>query len=166
MRARADASIDMRLVNGMDYRQTFQRLFDHVRQQGFFVTETEPAADVLRSHPRVARIVRDLARTPCEHRWICRSRGTSSARWKSRTGRGQAADDGRKPAARGHVRTFDTPVINIHLSNLDDNNHSANENLRLQNLRDGIETMAMLLQMRRLGRTQALSVSVECREHE
>jgi acetylornithine deacetylase/succinyl-diaminopimelate desuccinylase-like protein len=45
------------------------------------------------------------------------------------------------------VRTFDTPVINIHLSNPDNNNHSANENLRLQNLWDGIETMAMLLQM-------------------
>jgi acetylornithine deacetylase/succinyl-diaminopimelate desuccinylase-like protein len=45
------------------------------------------------------------------------------------------------------VRTFDTPVINIHLSNPDNDNHSANENLRLQNLWDGIETMAMLLQM-------------------
>ena len=38
-----------------------------------------------------------------------------------------------------------THLINIHMSNPDSNNHSSNENLRLQNLWDGIEQAAGLL---------------------
>jgi acetylornithine deacetylase/succinyl-diaminopimelate desuccinylase-like protein len=35
----------------------------------------------------------------------------------------------------------------VPIANYDDNQHGANENLRLQNLWDGIETMASLLRM-------------------
>jgi hypothetical protein len=38
-----------------------------------------------------------------------------------------------------------TPCIGIPIANHDNNQHSANENIRLQNLWDGIETMAALL---------------------
>jgi acetylornithine deacetylase/succinyl-diaminopimelate desuccinylase-like protein len=43
--ASATVSIDMRLVMGMDAKQTADRLIAHIRKQGYFVTETEP-------HPR------------------------------------------------------------------------------------------------------------------
>jgi acetylornithine deacetylase/succinyl-diaminopimelate desuccinylase-like protein len=138
----------MRLVKGMDYRQTFQRLVDHVRQQGFFVTETEPTADVLRSHPRVARIVPGLGtnavRTPMD---LPIARDVVRALEAAHGTVVKLPTMGGSLPLEAIVRTFDTPVINIHLSNPDNNNHSANENLRLQNLWDGIETMAMLLQM-------------------
>jgi acetylornithine deacetylase/succinyl-diaminopimelate desuccinylase-like protein len=45
------------------------------------------------------------------------------------------------------VRPLGTLTINIHMTNPDNNIHSFNENLRLQNLWDGIEMMAALLQM-------------------
>ena len=54
--ASATATIDMRLVKGMDRRQTEARLLAHVRKQGFFVVDTEPAADVRMSHPKVAKV--------------------------------------------------------------------------------------------------------------
>jgi len=38
-----------------------------------------------------------------------------------------------------------TPAIGIPIANHDNNQHSSNENLRLQNLWDGIETMAALI---------------------
>jgi acetylornithine deacetylase/succinyl-diaminopimelate desuccinylase-like protein len=41
-----------------------------------------------------------------------------------------------------HTRTITVPIANY-----DDNQHAANENLRLQNLWDGAETMAALLTM-------------------
>ena len=41
-----------------------------------------------------------------------------------------------------------TPTIGIPIVNHDNNQHSANENIRLQNLWDGIETMAALLTMK------------------
>jgi hypothetical protein len=41
-----------------------------------------------------------------------------------------------------------TPAIGIPIANHDNNQHSSNENIRLQNLWDGVETMAALLQMK------------------
>jgi acetylornithine deacetylase/succinyl-diaminopimelate desuccinylase-like protein len=38
----------------------------------------------------------------------------------------------------------DTPVIGLPIANHDDNQHAANENIRLQNLWDGIEVFASL----------------------
>jgi len=37
------------------------------------------------------------------------------------------------------------PMIHLPIANYDDNQHAADENLRLQNLWDGIETYAVLL---------------------
>ena len=41
-------------------------------------------------------------------------------------------------------RPGDTPVIVLPIANHDDNQHAPNENLRLQNLWDGIEVFATL----------------------
>jgi hypothetical protein len=41
-----------------------------------------------------------------------------------------------------------TPTITVPIANYDDNQHAANENLRLQNLWDGVETMAALFEMK------------------
>ena len=40
---------------------------------------------------------------------------------------------------------FHEPVIGLPIVNYDDNQHAANENLRLGNLWDGIETYAFML---------------------
>jgi acetylornithine deacetylase/succinyl-diaminopimelate desuccinylase-like protein len=45
-------------------------------------------------------------------------------------------------------RAANTRTITVPIANHDDNQHTANENLRLENLWDGIETMAALLWMR------------------
>jgi acetylornithine deacetylase/succinyl-diaminopimelate desuccinylase-like protein len=41
-----------------------------------------------------------------------------------------------------------THTITVPIANYDNNQHSANENIRLQNLWDGIETMAALMVMK------------------
>jgi acetylornithine deacetylase/succinyl-diaminopimelate desuccinylase-like protein len=41
-----------------------------------------------------------------------------------------------------------TPIIGIPIANHDNNQHAANENLRLKNLWDGIEVYASLFLMR------------------
>src|SRR6185295_19369593 len=40
---------------------------------------------------------------------------------------------------------FGVPVVNLPIANYDNNQHAANENLRLQNLWDGIETYVGLM---------------------
>jgi len=52
---------------------------------------------------------------------------------------------GGNPDAAGDVLKM--PSIGVPIANHDDNQHSYNENLRIQNLWDGIELMAALLTM-------------------
>ena len=51
--ASATASIDIRLVKGMDPRLTQERVLDHIRKQGFFVVDRPPSAEVRQAHPNV-----------------------------------------------------------------------------------------------------------------
>jgi acetylornithine deacetylase/succinyl-diaminopimelate desuccinylase-like protein len=43
------------------------------------------------------------------------------------------------------AQVLHTPIIILPIANFDDNQHAANENLRIQNLRDGIEVYAGLI---------------------
>ena len=44
-------------------------------------------------------------------------------------------------------KALNTRTISVPIANHDNNQHSFNENIRIQNLWDGIETMAALLTM-------------------
>ena len=144
----ATASIDMRIVKGMDYRQTFHRLTDHAREQRFFVVDTEPKGDTLRAHPRVAWITLTAGgnafRTPMD---------SPIAAAVIRAVQGVRGPVLKLPTMGGSLpvavveRLLGAPLINIHLSNPDSNIHSFDENLRLQNLWDGIEQAAALMLM-------------------
>lgn len=147
--ASATASIDMRLVKGMDHQQTAERVVEHIRKQGFFVVDQEPSAEVRRAHAKVAWVVvkpggYDSVRTSMD---LPISRAVI-----------QAVESARGPSARlpnmgGSVpldmieRALGTHTIIVPIANHDDNQHSFNENLRIQNLWDGIDLMAALLTM-------------------
>jgi acetylornithine deacetylase/succinyl-diaminopimelate desuccinylase-like protein len=53
----ATATIDIRLVKGMDPRKTAERVVEHIRQQGFFVDDHPPSAQTRMAHPKVALVV-------------------------------------------------------------------------------------------------------------
>ena len=55
--ATATATIDMRLVKGMDPRTTAERVIEHIRKQGFFVVDQEPTREMRWSHPKVAMVI-------------------------------------------------------------------------------------------------------------
>jgi acetylornithine deacetylase/succinyl-diaminopimelate desuccinylase-like protein len=145
----AVADLDLRLVVGIDWRIQQQRVADFVWSQGFFVADHEPTKDELTSHPRVARIVFDQAsynavRTPMD---------LPIAQEVIAAVKGARGDVVLLPTMGGSVpleamaRAARTQTITVPIANFDDNQHAANENLRLQNLWDGIETMAALLEM-------------------
>ena len=145
--ATATVTIDMRLVKGMDPRQTADRLLEHVRKQGFFVVDQEPNADVRRAHPKVALIVRRNAENP--HRVSMDLPISQEVIRTVESARGPAVkiptSGGTGPDVAEQV--LGMTEIGIPIGNHDNNQHSYNENLRLQNLWDGIELMAALLTM-------------------
>jgi acetylornithine deacetylase/succinyl-diaminopimelate desuccinylase-like protein len=147
--ASATASIDIRLVKGMDHDQTAQRLIDHIRKQGFFVVEKEPSADVRRAHAKVALVVvkpggYNSARTPMDlpiSQEVIRT--VESARGPAV----KVPNMGASVPLDMIERALGTRTIIVPIANHDDNQHSFDENLRIQNLWDGIELMAALLTM-------------------
>jgi acetylornithine deacetylase/succinyl-diaminopimelate desuccinylase-like protein len=146
--ASATASMDIRLVKGMDARRVAQRVVEHVRRQGFFVTDSEPTAEVRTSHPKVAKVIvaggENAVRTPMDlpiSREVIRV--VESARGSAIT----LPNMGGGLPLTSVERPLGTRTIVIPMGNHDNNQHSFDENLRLQNLWDGIELMAALLTM-------------------
>jgi acetylornithine deacetylase/succinyl-diaminopimelate desuccinylase-like protein len=147
--SRAIADLDLRLVVGEKWRVQQKRVIDYIRSQGYHVVDSEPTGDILRSNPRVAMVrsddfgydaVRTSMDLPIAKEVIA---AVESARGKVV----------KWPTMGGSVplgvmeRAANTHTVIVPIANYDNNQHSSNENIRLQNLWDGIETMAALMEM-------------------
>jgi acetylornithine deacetylase/succinyl-diaminopimelate desuccinylase-like protein len=146
----ATADLDLRLVVGIDWQAQQQRVVDYIRSRGYFIVDSEPPQQILLEHSRVAMVVRNEAgynavRTPMD---------LPIAREVIETVQSARTDVVLLPTMGGSVplgameRGAQTRTITVPIANYDDNQHAANENLRLQNLWDGVETMAALLEMK------------------
>src|SRR5258706_15495606 len=51
----ATASIDMRLVKGVDHRKAVERVIEHIRKQGCCITDVDPSPEVRMAHPKVVK---------------------------------------------------------------------------------------------------------------
>jgi acetylornithine deacetylase/succinyl-diaminopimelate desuccinylase-like protein len=145
----ATASIDIRLVKGLDAVKQVQKVVDHIRKQGYFVMDNPPDDEAHRQHDRIAYVNRketgyNAQRTPMD---LPISRQLVEA---VRAARGEVV---LLPTSGGSLplivfeKVLKAPVIVAPIANYDNNQHSHDENLRLQNLWDGIETMAAILAM-------------------
>jgi len=145
----ATASIDIRLVKGIDGKTAADRVIEHIRRQGYFVVDTEPDSQTRMSHPKVAKVVVEpggynASRTPMDlpiSQLVLKT---------AESARGRVV---KLPTMGGSVPLYmmdeilHVPTITVPIVNHDNNQHSYNENVRIQNLWDGIELMAALLAM-------------------
>jgi len=145
----ATADIDLRLVKGLDWKLQQQRVVDYISAQGYFITDHPPDKPTLLAHPRVAFVSLDATgynavRTPMDLPIAQEVIASVEA------ARGRVV---KLPTMGGSVplevieHALGTHTITVPIANYDNNQHSANENIRLQNLWDGIETMAALESM-------------------
>jgi acetylornithine deacetylase/succinyl-diaminopimelate desuccinylase-like protein len=147
--ATATATIDIRLVKGLHAAAQAQRVIDFIRGQGYYVPEGEPDAATRMAHPKVARVTVD----PGAYDAMRTSMDLPISQLVLKT-----ADSARGPVAKlptmgGSVPLFmidqhlHVPTISTPIANHDNNQQSHDENLRIQNLWDGIELMGALLAM-------------------
>ena len=148
------ASIDFRLVPDQTPEKVRKEVEAHISRQGFFIVHDDPDMATRRSHARVIELA-----------------------WGPGYPAYRAAME--NPTAQGVVKTIadatgsviqvvslggsipmylfagkgDTPVIGVPIANHDNNQHAADENLRIQNLWDAIAIYASLFA--RLGEDQA-----------
>jgi len=147
--SRAVADVDLRLVVGEHWKEQQKRVIDYIRSQDYFVVDSEPSREVLLAHPRVAMVKGDdfsydAVRTPMDlsiaEKVVAAVEGARGKIVKWPTMGGSVPLGAMERAANTHT-------ITVPIANHDNNQHSSNENIRVQNLWDGIETMAALMQI-------------------
>jgi len=147
----ASARIEMRLVNGLSAAKQLDRFEAHIREQGFHVITAEPDAAMRRTYPLIARVTRSAG-------------GYLVAK--------ASLDDPRTVMAANAIRSLDQrlvqmptiggslpfsvfsdtlamPTIGLAVVNFDNNQHAANENIRVGHFWEAIDIFAALLTMQR-----------------
>ena len=146
----AVAALDLRLVRGNDHRRQVEKLIAHIRSQGFYVTDRDPTDEERLAHPLVAKVRvspggYNAERTPMD---LPVSRAVVAA--VQSTSREKIV---LMPTLGGSLplslirETLGAPTLTVPVANYDNNQHAENENIRLQNLWDGVETYAALMTM-------------------
>jgi acetylornithine deacetylase/succinyl-diaminopimelate desuccinylase-like protein len=146
----ASAVLDLRLVKGTDHRRQPQKLIDHIRKQGFYVIDRVPTDDERKQHPLIARVTIRSGGYNAERTRMDLPLSTAIVNAVQATSTQPIV---RLPTSGGslplsvitdHLRTI---TMTVPIANYDNNQHAENENLRLQNLWDGIETWAAIMTM-------------------
>jgi acetylornithine deacetylase/succinyl-diaminopimelate desuccinylase-like protein len=143
----ARAALGFRLVPDQTPARVKELVEAHIRGQGYHIVRAEPADSVRRAHPRVVRLTWGDGypglRTDM-------SRPIAQAVLRTAT-EAMGSPVIAVPMLGGSLplSTFETvlgaPLIIVPIVNHDNNQHAANENLRLKNLWDGIEIFAALM---------------------
>jgi acetylornithine deacetylase/succinyl-diaminopimelate desuccinylase-like protein len=143
----AYASVDLRLVPNQKPERVQRLVEEHLRKQGYFVIHDSATLAQRLEHPRIARVEWEAGyppqRAPLD--------GPFGRAVLAALNDGAPAPQLALPTSGGSGPSYlfeqvlHVPVISLPIANYDDNQHAANENLRIQNLWNGIETYAALL---------------------
>lgn len=144
----ATAVLDLRLVKGNDHRRQVQLLIDHIKKQGFYVIDRDPTDAERQQWPMIAKVVAREGGYNAERTRMDLPISIAVINAVQSTSQDPIV---KLPTAGGslplsiitdHLRTV---TLTVPIANYDNNQHAENENLRLQNLWDGIETWAAVM---------------------
>jgi len=143
---KAEASLDARLVKGEEPQKKFGQISNFIRKQGFFVVDREPTLDERRAHALIAKITYEGGYRASRTRMDLPVSKAVVRLMQEATGNRTVV----APTLGGSVPMYifedlGLPWIGVGIVNYDNHQHSADENLRLGNLWEGIETYATLL---------------------
>jgi len=147
--ASATASIDIRLVKGIDHDAAAGRVIDHIRKQGYYVVDYDPDAQTRMTHAKVAKVLVE----PGGYNAARTSMDLPISQLVLRTAESARGPVVKLPTMGGSVPLYmieeilHAPTITVPIVNHDNNQHSFDENIRLENLWDGIDLLAALLAM-------------------
>ncbi len=149
--ATANTVLDLRLVKGNDQLRQVEKLRKHIEAQGFYVIDHDPTETERLAQPFIAKFIHlkggyNAQRTRMDLPICLRVIDAVQAASKEPVVR--------MPTLGGSLPlsiisdTLNIPTITVPIANYDNNQHAENENIRLQNLWDGIEIFASLMTMK------------------
>jgi acetylornithine deacetylase/succinyl-diaminopimelate desuccinylase-like protein len=145
----ATAAIDIRLVKGTDRNRMRELVENHIRQQGYHIVHADPDHETRSKYPMIVKTVWEEGYNASRTAMDLPISQAIIATVESMKGEPVI----KMPTLGGSVPFYiftdmlQTPAIGVPIVNHDNNQHSANENLRLQNLWEGIEVLAALMVM-------------------
>ena len=145
----ASARLEVRLVKDLTSDVQNQLIVEHIRAQGYYVvTSRNPTDEERRAHRLIARVDPRVP-TPVSRSPLDDPRAQSVV--KALTMRGVSPVQ--LPTLGGSMPFwvfrdgFKMPTVGISIANFDNNQHGPDENLRLQELWEGIEMLAAVMSM-------------------
>jgi len=147
---KAEAVLDLRLVPGNEVNRQVEKVMDHIRNLGYYITEKEPSLEERMSHPNLIRFVMgnggyNAQRTPMD---LPITQGVIAA--VQSTSKDPIV---LLPSGGGSLplyifeRDLNAKVISLPLVNYDNNQHAENENVKINYLWEGIETVMAIMKM-------------------
>jgi acetylornithine deacetylase/succinyl-diaminopimelate desuccinylase-like protein len=143
----AHASIDFRLVPRQMPARVRELVEAHARTEGFFVVHRDPTPEERMTHPRILKLEWEEGYPA--------SRADMSSAVSRAVLRAVEMGTGDRvivvPTSGGSLPLYHfdevlrAPLITVPMVNHDNNQHAANENLRLQNLFDGMQVYAAIV---------------------
>jgi acetylornithine deacetylase/succinyl-diaminopimelate desuccinylase-like protein len=147
---KASVALDLRLVVGNDWIKQQDKVVEHVKAQGYHVIEKEPTDEDRSNYPKIIQVVRKSGYNAQKTRM-----DIPEARQVINAVQITTQDPVVKiPTAGGSLPLFlfekylGAKTISVPIANHDNNQHAENENIRIRNLWNGIETMASIMMMK------------------
>ncbi|SFC03502.1 M20/M25/M40 family metallo-hydrolase [Spirosoma endophyticum] len=147
---KAEAVLDLRLVRGNDITRQIERVTEHIRGQGYHVLDHDPTDADRQQYPKLIKITTgagyNAQRTPMDlpiAQEVIAAVQTTSTDPIVLT-----------PTAGGSLPLYlfekhlKANVVSVPIVNYDNNQHAENENVLVQYLWDGIETLAAIMQLK------------------
>ncbi|MEA2414529.1 MAG: hypothetical protein QOI58_1186 [Thermoanaerobaculia bacterium] len=143
----ATASLDFRLVPAETPESIKKLVEQHLESQGYTIVRSTPDAATRLAHPKIAKLTWGAGYPPARTA-LDLPLSQQIAALMTTAGHPPV----RVPTLGGSIPMYlfqqpsNTPVLILPIANHDDNQHAANENIRLQNLWDGIEVYVGLFE--------------------
>jgi acetylornithine deacetylase/succinyl-diaminopimelate desuccinylase-like protein len=147
----ATAVIDLRLVLGNDWKRQQEKVIDHIKAQGYYVTDKEPTEEERTKYAKLIKVIPEKDGTNAQRTSMDLPIIQKVIAAVKTTSRDQIV---LQPTMGGTLPLFlfqkylDAKTVTVPIANHDNNQHAENENIRIGNLFEGIETMAALMMMK------------------
>jgi len=143
----AVAHLDVRLVPEVDGEEQLSRIKKHIVNEGFYLIDREPTEKERLAHPRIAKFVMS--------RSIKAFRTSPEMEFGKKLRSSLKSDFGEDPIVIRMmggtvpivplINGLNVPTVIVPMVNMDNNQHSPNENIRIGNIRDGIKSCLSIL---------------------
>ena len=147
---KAEAVLDLRLVKGNEVERQQQKVIEHIKAKGYFVTDKEPTETERLQYKNIIKIVLPKGGSIAQRTPMDLPIAQNVIKAVQSTVKDEIVLN---PSAGGTLPTFlfekilKAKVVIVPVVNYDNNQHAENENVKIQALWDGIETLAAIMSM-------------------